>query len=794
MVLTNETLQVVQPSSDLNNEDSITSAVMSSQSIYSTEGDQNSETIRATNKTASQPHIQDEGTHLVSIHSNVSNSSMYVLNEEEVNLQDKTKMESTEQDDLVKQIVKAAQRGDMEVLKFYLEHSKDNLHPMSPNTTDADGITLVHWAALNNRLATIKYLISIGADPDVPAGDMNATPLLWAARYGLVYVADYLIREAGADYTRIDKNGINILLASVFSSNVMMVVYILWALKNEQNENPSVGLDGLDIADPTGRTALHWAAYQGDFLTVDVLLNAGAKVDLLDTDRFTPLHWGLVNGSKAVVTSLVKAKSNVKLKTGNGRSTWDIASDMKCSSMWTSVLKETNKNPQTGEKIVMIMSSESASFAAFVLPFLTVPMGIYMMTSSIHILLRVINTLIIFISNQLVLKHVIIACLNKGKVNVLKTPFFAGVFSATAYWCIMTWLLKMLIPTFKEKFLVNTIFFFSAIVVVICFTKAMNMDPGYIPTDKEPSSVKAVIFRLLENRKFDSNHFCIYSNIQKPLRSKFSKEKKLNIARFDHYCPWVNNNIGVRNHKVFLVFALALEIGIFAWLNITLQYFDLLVMHSGAGACKYYPHDLCLGSNESPFIFGLFWWVVIQSLWVMFLLLVQSLQISRGYTTYEFSHKHKFEKQENSFSSVPIDDSIQSKTEDNPVEADVDTDFEDNNIAVLPQTLPSNINNTCLVFTIQILSKILNTKLCKMVGLDQMLFLTTDIIQRKSVSTQINEYNFGFTQNWLDFLFLTRAGDSYSIRSLIALPVHGEGNLNGVLVDYYEFYKIPEPA
>ncbi|TID13309.1 hypothetical protein CANINC_004996 [Pichia inconspicua] len=708
--------------------------------------------------------------------SNLSISSMNVLTDTAHGENNLDANDSNNDANIIKQLITAAQCGNLEILKSYLEKSPSNPTPLSPNTTDSDGITLVHWAALNNRLEIIKYLVSKGADPDVPAGDMNATPLLWAARYGLVYIVDYLIREAHADYSIVDKNGIGIHLASVFSSNVMMVIYALWTI-NELKDSKNTEIDGVNTADPTGRTLLHWAAYQGDFLTVDVLINAGAKVDLLDSEGFTPLHWALVNGSKSVVSSLLAANSDVTLKTGNGRSTWDIATDMKHNSMWNSILKEFFRDPTSGEKLNILISKDTATFLAFFIPYITLPLVLLILTSNLNIYFKLLLTLALIIFQQQFLKRVVIPAISQQKITLLKSPFFAGVFSSTAYWCIVTWFFKMGISTLKTAFFSNIIFSLTATATIVCFIKAMTMDPGYIPSNKDPLIVKEIIFQLLETRSFDSNHFCIHSNIKKPLRAKFSREAKLNIARFDHYCPWVNNNIGVRNHKVFFAFAVALTLGILSWLNITLTYFKTATKLTDSHSCIHLSEALCEGYYGSPFMLGLFWWVSLQAVWLTFLVIVQFFQISKGYTTYEFSHKHKHESHNNNFSSVPPDDSN---------DKNIDNDETNDELTNLT---PSTMNTT-----VRVLSKILDSKFCKMVGLDQLLFITTDIIERKMKHFEKNNFDFGFRQNWIDFLFLKRTNDPISFKSLISLPLHGEGNINGYLVDYYKLYEVPQQA
>ncbi|KAG0671599.1 palmitoyltransferase akr1 [Pichia californica] len=735
--------------------------------------------------------------------SQISLSSMKVLNENmgnqeqsAPNTEEEVVLDHPEQT-IKHQIISAAQHGDINILKFYLIKSTENPNPHSPNLTDSDGITLVHWAALNNKLSTIKFLVSIGANPDIAAGDMHATPLLWAVRYGLVYVADYLIRDAKVRVNVIDNNGIGILLASVFSSNIMMVIYVIWTLNNiDDSEITNVGRNGIDTVDEKKRTSLHWAAYQGDFLTVDILLAAGAKIDLVDAEGFTPLHWGLVGNSKSVVSSLLAAKCNIDAKTGDGKTAWNVASDMKCSTMWASVLTENNRDPVTGNKIQNFVSEDLAKTLIFLLPFASLPLTFLVFSSSIGILVKIIMMIILLLLQQLLLKKVLFTSYNCGKININRSPLLSGVFASTVCICLIIWLLKIVPYTIMDENIANLIFTIGASGVIFFFIKSMTLDPGYIPRETDDKAISDTIYELIKLRKFDSHHYCIYTNIRKPLRSKYSKDKKANIARFDHYCPWVNNNIGVRNHKVFIAFTLSLEISILCWVNLTLEYFDNLPEISEK-KCGFLSEDLCSGYYGSKFTFFFFWWVVLQLFWLSVLLIVQFIQISKGSTTYEFSHIQNIQSNENTFSSVPTDDSfVLNDTVVDEDEGDSDENLETN----LSQSLFSNGLNTetysqarrFFTFPLFFISKIASSKLCRMVGLDQMVILTNDLIQKNSSKRKQLQFNYGFSRNWLDFLFLRRIGDNYSFRTLIALPIKGENNLNDVLVDYYNFYVTPE--
>ena len=69
----------------------------------------------------------------------------------------------------------AVQYNEVNRLKELIE-SDTNL----VNAPDIEGCYLLHWAAINNHVEILRYLIAKGATVDIKGGDLQSTPLHWA--------------------------------------------------------------------------------------------------------------------------------------------------------------------------------------------------------------------------------------------------------------------------------------------------------------------------------------------------------------------------------------------------------------------------------------------------------------------------------------------------------------------------------------------------------------------------------------------------------------------------------------
>lgn len=185
-------------------------------------------------------------------------------------------------------IVKATQYGAIGRVKELIEAGWD------VNQPDVETVTLLHWAAINNRRDLIRYFVEKGAVVDAIGGELNASPLHWATRQGHLN-AVVVLMAAGADPSLRDAEGCSCIhLAAQFGHTALVAYFIA------RGVNP-------DLQDRSGMTALMWAAWKVSALDpVRLLLTLGASPNAVDhTHGNTALHWAILARNAQAITTLV---------------------------------------------------------------------------------------------------------------------------------------------------------------------------------------------------------------------------------------------------------------------------------------------------------------------------------------------------------------------------------------------------------------------------------------------------------------------------------------------------------
>jgi len=161
-------------------------------------------------------------------------------------------------------VADAAMRGDTETVRALLRDGAD------VNAAQGDGMTALHWTALQGDVATMQVLLYAGANLGSTTRLGGYTPLHLASKEGRG-AAVATLTAAGSDAGR---------------------------------------------ATDTGVSALHLAAQSGDAATVAALIDAGADVDVADEGaERTPLMFAAASNRLDAMRVLIDAGADVSLQT-----------------------------------------------------------------------------------------------------------------------------------------------------------------------------------------------------------------------------------------------------------------------------------------------------------------------------------------------------------------------------------------------------------------------------------------------------------------------------------------------
>ncbi|XP_044844507.1 protein phosphatase 1 regulatory subunit 12C isoform X3 [Mauremys mutica] len=189
------------------------------------------------------------------------------------------------------------------------------------NGTNADGISALHQACIDENLEVVQFLVENGADVN-QADNEGWTPLHVAASCGYKEIAQYLLAH-GAQVAAVNSDGeIPLDIAEDDGMEALLREEItkrgvdVAAAKREEEElmlqDTRQWLNAGHIDDTrhpkTGASALHVAAAKGYIEVMRLLLQAGYDPNVQDKDGWTPLHaaahWGVEEACRLLVEHL----------------------------------------------------------------------------------------------------------------------------------------------------------------------------------------------------------------------------------------------------------------------------------------------------------------------------------------------------------------------------------------------------------------------------------------------------------------------------------------------------------
>ncbi|RDA85537.1 hypothetical protein CP532_3300 [Ophiocordyceps camponoti-leonardi (nom. inval.)] len=524
-------------------------------------------------------------------------------------------------------IMQLARLGDIAAMERLFESGE-----FDATFVDDEGITPLHWAAINNQYGMCSFLIQHGAEINRKGGESVATPLQWAAQRCHYYTVNLLLQH-GADPLITDAQGYNTLHISTFNGNVLLIVLLLHQ-----------GIP-VDVLDSYGHTALMWAAYKGFPQCVDVFLRWGASVHASDEHGFTALHWALVKGNPGCVLKLIEYGADRFAKTDTGKTPAVTASELNTQPVWHRALRECGYNhdghvatpPWPGASYFLKDKRAFVNRFLFLWPFALTWVALLAL-SRLPIFLSLPTTAAV-LYGVLWCAREVMEYAPPDMRHFHKTPWMSGIFAGSLFLVGLDWLFVVLPATMRATkgpthLLLNLVFATLYCLTTFFFVASGRYDPGFVPKLNGIAEQRAVIDELLKEWKYDESNFCVTCMIRTPLRSKHCRRCQRCVAKHDHHCPWVNNCVGVNNHRQFFLYLLCLAVGILSYDWLLWYYFGTMAKDASE-SCRVLNASLCKMLNADAYTLLLATWISLQLVWVFMLIFTQFFQVSRGTTTYE---------------------------------------------------------------------------------------------------------------------------------------------------------------
>ncbi|XP_032870954.1 probable protein S-acyltransferase 23 isoform X1 [Amblyraja radiata] len=355
---------------------------------------------------------------------------------------------------------------------------------------DEKGHTLVHWAALTGSASLLSYLV-LRLPVNLPTrSEPVQRPIHWAAVKGHITAVDILL-QAGVSPDERDQRGCTpLILASQFG-HIALCCHLM-----------RKGVS-LQVCDSQGDNALHWAASQGHCELTRLLIYSGLSPAKQDDYGQTPLHLAVLSGSLLTVQLLCEQNGEeLENEDKNGNTPLKLARGQQCEDIIVYL----------GNTITSLSKSRNLKFDWSALVF--GPPG-------------------------------------KSKGPIL---FFYG---CLLLWGYPTYFTQIVSISLNRLMGFHITFLICNVLMWYLFLKASVMDPGFLLRDCEKydhALRQAVYFDQWEQGKNPLSRLCHTCHIVRPLRSKHCRVTNRCVEYFDHYCPYIYNDVGYRNRNYFLGF------------------------------------------------------------------------------------------------------------------------------------------------------------------------------------------------------------------------------------------------
>ncbi|CAM9363839.1 unnamed protein product [Chrysoparadoxa australica] len=486
-----------------------------------------------------------------------------------------------------KGVAVACAEGNLPVLALLRDMAEEFGRDLT--APDADGCSLVHYAALASSADVLNWLLlRYGQDQVSLVNADGETPLLRAAVEGHIEVIECLL-NAGADLMAKDASNNSCLHNSARHGQTWALVYLMGRVRQAYGKEALKAL--LLAGDKDGHPPLSWACYMGHLPVVRVLLREGLDPFATDESGKSCLHWAVSQGQLEVARYLVGLGVPTGEKDMSGQTPLDYSMHL------DSVLKKSlqavlNKRPV---RLSLKDGGELKTFEEKIEKL------------EPQLLPRRINSTRVGIVASIALPVCGLWSLSLAvpwwACCLLIWPFAAGLCRALwharwaafqtvlgaperylAIWvglacCFVVWMCLTAVrhsrgdldypchSLFEDPlpaawaalalFCVTVLLWFDLVVV--------HQDAGVIKPRGEDFTALAALVRVSSGPP-DKRQFCSTCLVRKPLRSKHCARCGTCVSRMDHHCAWLNNCVGVANHRTFAAFVICHTLFLMVWL------------------------------------------------------------------------------------------------------------------------------------------------------------------------------------------------------------------------------------
>ncbi|XP_005991356.3 uncharacterized protein LOC102348883 [Latimeria chalumnae] len=377
---------------------------------------------------------------------------------------------------------------------------------------DEKGHTPVHWAALAGATELLRYFTDCRGPVNLPSQAELAQRPIHWAAVNGHIVVVDLLLEAGVSLDVADQRGCTPLIIAAQYGHTALCYYMI-----SKGARPQA-------CDFEGDNALHWAAFKGHFELTCLLVYSGFNPRQADAFGQTPLHLAVLSRELLTIQFLCEQDGvQLEVEDKNGNTPLKLAKGRK----YEDIIAYLEKTIAQSKSLI-----PKFDWSAFVFG----PPG-------------------------------------KSKGPIL---FFYG---CLLLWGYPTYVTQIVLVSFNKLWGFHLAFLLGNSLMWYLFLKASLMDPGFLPQDSEEyyqAIRQAVYFNEWKQGKNPLNRLCHTCRLEKPLRSKHCRITNRCVAHFDHYCPYIYNDVGYRNRTYFLGFLASMCLNSIIGLYLCLDWFNVM--------------------------------------------------------------------------------------------------------------------------------------------------------------------------------------------------------------------------